>query len=125
MTTPLARATACGMGTGPAPMSKTGSDGRIESSGSSFGSESKARTGGVLLGATGAREYSVPEEPPARRASEAYAGPLGGVATWPIGIRHEERSKIMNSSAFSCGVNGCMEHSPGTTPPVIDPINSG
>src|SRR5580658_8206946 len=37
MTTPLARATACGIGTGPAPMSSSGSDGRMESSGASSG----------------------------------------------------------------------------------------
>src|SRR5579859_4691961 len=37
MTTPLARATACGMGTGPAPMSRSGSDGRMASRGTSAG----------------------------------------------------------------------------------------
>src|SRR5579859_2763365 len=37
MTTPFARATACGMGTGPAPMSSSGSEGSSESSGATSG----------------------------------------------------------------------------------------
>src|SRR5580704_6783863 len=137
MTTPLARATACGMGTGPAPISKTGSDGRIESRGSSVGTESQARAGGVvLLGDTASDRLfgSHGAARPARALREvtrgrlrevSYAGPRGGLATWPIGIKHDDRSKIMNSSAFSCGVKGCIEHSPGTTPPVIEPVSSG
>ncbi len=58
-------------------------------------------------------------------ATNPYAGPLGGLAGWPIGIRHDDRSKIMNSSAFSCGVNGCIAHWSGTIPPVIVFLNWG
>src|SRR5260370_40020061 len=52
MTTPLARATAGGIGTGPAPMSSTGCEGRMESSGSSSGMATESRRGSGLWGFT-------------------------------------------------------------------------
>ena len=61
----------------------------------------------------GPQSSRLPQPSPAGPHSMPWAAQVVGVQTGMYGVTHDPRSKIMNSSSFSCAVIGFESHSAG------------